>query len=231
MSSHEYYGGGNNNLPPQQTHPGYNQGQYGAPPPQQYSPQNQQYGHSSYPQQQYPPPLQQPYPSDPYQQSLPPPQQNYAPYQPPPPQYGTHSPAPSYNTQVAPYPIDSQEHTRSYSPYPPPNHHQSGYAPPPLSTRYDQPGYHQGAPAQQRGQYDQGYGGPGGAAEGEKGLGATLVGGAGGAFLGHELGGGPLGLIGGLIAGAVGANALENRHEKYVNALPEISTICGIRDS
>ena len=50
----------------------------------------------------------------------------------------------------------------------------------------------------------------------EKGIGATLVGGGAGAFLGHELGGGALGTVGGMIAGAVGANALERRHEKYV---------------
>ena len=49
----------------------------------------------------------------------------------------------------------------------------------------------------------------------EKGIGATLVGGGAGAFLGHELGGGALGTVGGMIAGAVGANALERRHERY----------------
>lgn len=48
----------------------------------------------------------------------------------------------------------------------------------------------------------------------EKGIGATLAGGGAGAFLGHELGGGALGTVGGMIAGAVGANALERRHEK-----------------
>ena len=48
----------------------------------------------------------------------------------------------------------------------------------------------------------------------EKGIGATLVGGGAGAFLGHEFGGGTLGTVGGMIAGAVGANALERRHER-----------------
>lgn len=50
--------------------------------------------------------------------------------------------------------------------------------------------------------------------EGERGLGATLLGGASGAFVGHEMGGGFLGVMGGVIAGAVGANWLENKHEK-----------------
>jgi len=48
----------------------------------------------------------------------------------------------------------------------------------------------------------------------EKGIGAGLLGGAGGAMLGHELGGGGIATIGGLIAGAIGANMLESRHEK-----------------
>ncbi|KAE8419510.1 hypothetical protein BDV36DRAFT_294104 [Aspergillus pseudocaelatus] len=47
-------------------------------------------------------------------------------------------------------------------------------------------------------------------AEGEKGLGSTIVGGAGGAFVGHEVGKksehGILGTIGGAIAGAIAAN-------------------------
>lgn len=49
---------------------------------------------------------------------------------------------------------------------------------------------------------------------GERGLGATLIGGAGGAFIGHELGGGALGTIGGIVAGAIGANMLEHRHQE-----------------
>ena len=59
-----------------------------------------------------------------------------------------------------------------------------------------------------------GYGQPGNVAEGERGLGATLLGGSGGAFLGHKYGGGGLGTVGGLIAGAVGANLVENFTEK-----------------
>ena len=48
----------------------------------------------------------------------------------------------------------------------------------------------------------------------EKGLGASLLGGAGGAFVGHEMGGGALGTILGIGAGAVGAALLEKDHEK-----------------
>jgi hypothetical protein len=40
--------------------------------------------------------------------------------------------------------------------------------------------------------------------DGEKGLGATLLGGAGGGFVGHELGGGVLGSVVGAVVGAIG---------------------------
>jgi len=50
----------------------------------------------------------------------------------------------------------------------------------------------------------------------EKGLGGELAWSRWGAFLGHELFGGGLGTVGGVIAGAVGANILEKKHEKYV---------------
>lgn len=46
--------------------------------------------------------------------------------------------------------------------------------------------------------------------EGERGLGASLLGGAAGAFAGHKMGGGGLGTVGGMIAGAIGANVLEH---------------------
>jgi hypothetical protein len=49
--------------------------------------------------------------------------------------------------------------------------------------------------------------------EGERGLGATVLGGGAGAFLGHKMGHGALGTIGGLAIGAIAANALEH-HEK-----------------
>ena len=45
--------------------------------------------------------------------------------------------------------------------------------------------------------------------------GATAVGGAAGAFIGNEIGHGPLGIGAGLIAGAIGAHELERRHEKH----------------
>lgn len=51
-------------------------------------------------------------------------------------------------------------------------------------------------------------------ADGERGLGATVLGGAGGAFLGHKMEGGALGTIGGLAIGAIAANAFEHHHEK-----------------
>lgn len=48
-------------------------------------------------------------------------------------------------------------------------------------------------------------------------IGATLVGAAGGGALAKEvLGGGKLATLGGAVAGAVAANALEKRHERYV---------------
>jgi hypothetical protein len=50
--------------------------------------------------------------------------------------------------------------------------------------------------------------------DGEKGLGATLLGGASGGFLAHEVGGGLLGTLVGSVAGAIGANALEKKHKK-----------------
>ncbi|KAL2824395.1 hypothetical protein BDW59DRAFT_162502 [Aspergillus cavernicola] len=53
-----------------------------------------------------------------------------------------------------------------------------------------------------------------GPVDGEKGLGATVVGGAGGAFVGHQVGKksdhGTLGAIGGAVAGAVAANMASN---------------------
>ncbi|KAI9739244.1 MAG: hypothetical protein M1834_007457 [Cirrosporium novae-zelandiae] len=91
------------------------------------------------------------------------------------------------------------EETRGY-PYPPP------------------------APSASYGDYDSRYDNPyeddrkekrrDGKHEGEKSLGATLLGAAGGGVLGHELGNGPLATIGGVIAGAIGANVLEKQHEK-----------------
>ncbi|KAL7904950.1 hypothetical protein GGI35DRAFT_462260 [Trichoderma velutinum] len=52
-------------------------------------------------------------------------------------------------------------------------------------------------------------------ANGERGLGATVVGGGIGAFAAKKSGGGLLGAIGGAAAGAIGANMLEHAY-KYV---------------
>ncbi|KAL8702703.1 MAG: hypothetical protein Q9201_004124 [Fulgogasparrea decipioides] len=46
-------------------------------------------------------------------------------------------------------------------------------------------------------------------------LGATLIGAAGGGFLGSRYGGGALGTIGGAVAGAVGANLAEKEWDKH----------------
>ncbi|KAL8795934.1 MAG: hypothetical protein Q9195_001678 [Heterodermia aff. obscurata] len=48
----------------------------------------------------------------------------------------------------------------------------------------------------------------------EKGLASTLAGAAGGGYLGHKIGGGAIGTVGGLVAGAIGARELEKRHER-----------------
>ncbi len=51
--------------------------------------------------------------------------------------------------------------------------------------------------------------------DGEKGLGATLIGGAGGGFLGHEMGGGILGSLAGAVVGAIGMlHLLSKRSER-----------------
>ena len=76
------------------------------------------------------------------------------------------------------------------------------------------PGAYADADRGYSGQGPPGSEGPGGAAGGERGLGATIAGASGGGFLGHELGGGPLATIGGAIAGAIGANMLEKRHHR-----------------
>ena len=53
-----------------------------------------------------------------------------------------------------------------------------------------------------------------GGKEGERGLGAQILGGAVGGIAGHELGGGVLETLAGVAAGAIGAKVLENQHEK-----------------
>jgi hypothetical protein len=61
-----------------------------------------------------------------------------------------------------------------------------------------------------------GFDGPGQVGQdGEKGLGATLIGGASGGFLGHKAGGGMLGTVLGSVIGAIGANAVEHKVKKH----------------
>lgn len=50
--------------------------------------------------------------------------------------------------------------------------------------------------------------------EGERGLGATVLGGGAGAFLGHELGHSKMATLGGIAVGAIAANAFEHHHKK-----------------
>ncbi|KAK4505971.1 hypothetical protein PRZ48_003936 [Zasmidium cellare] len=57
-----------------------------------------------------------------------------------------------------------------------------------------------------------------GGSEGERGLGAKIAGGAGGALLGHELSDNVLGTLGGAVVGAVAANVFEKHHEKRQTA-------------
>ncbi|KAM6483692.1 hypothetical protein HDV62DRAFT_333217 [Trichoderma sp. SZMC 28011] len=52
-------------------------------------------------------------------------------------------------------------------------------------------------------------------ANGERGLGATVVGGGIGAFAAKKSGGGLLGAIGGAAAGAIGANMLEHAYKRH----------------
>ncbi|KAF1345176.1 hypothetical protein BDV97DRAFT_42701 [Delphinella strobiligena] len=152
-----------------------------------------------------------------------------------------HSPQPGYenpnSNQLAPYDPQSQtSYSNGHTPPPPdysqyiPEYHQQ-YQP---QTQHPQQQGHsaqeyygdsRGAGAnvpytgsQPSAQYSgqAGYGQEGAVPgqEGDRGLGATLLGGAGGAFLGHKTAGGGLGTLGGMVLGAIGANVLENKHEK-----------------
>lgn len=140
-------------------------------------------------------------------------------YQPPPQQgYGAppqiqvdHSYDP--NRSHSPYPPSVQQH--SGYPAPQDQHQQNqqyGYGQQPGYGDHQQQGYGQqgGYGDQQHGQPGQ-PGEPGGPVEGDRGLGSTLIGGAGGAFLGNKMGGGTLGTLGGLVAGAIGANMLSDK--------------------
>lgn len=78
------------------------------------------------------------------------------------------------------------------SPYPPQQQHYQGES---VSFYGAQPG---GPPPQQ------GHSPVPGKPEGEKGLGSSLLGAAGGGLVGHKIGGGLLGTAGGALAGAAG---------------------------
>lgn len=51
-------------------------------------------------------------------------------------------------------------------------------------------------------------------AEGERGIGAAVLGGGAGAFLGHEMGHGKMATLGGLAVGAIAAEVFEHHHKK-----------------
>ncbi|TRX93584.1 hypothetical protein FHL15_005556 [Xylaria flabelliformis] len=164
-----------------------------------------------------------------------PPRQSQSPY-PSQPQY---APSPSHS----PYPPQQQQQQQPYggSPYPsyaPPPQQSQGHLSPypyPQQPQYARPGSaHSDAPpypgsvsgsasplprphsadpyAAQQQQYDRDPNG-GGAEDGERGLGATLLGGGAGGFLGHKLGKGKFGTLLGSAVGAVAANVIENKLE------------------
>ncbi|KAF1992219.1 hypothetical protein K402DRAFT_1293 [Aulographum hederae CBS 113979] len=201
MSNSGYYGGGHEQQPPGD----YNQHQQGYPPP------GGSFLHGYEQQTQYGQPQHQQYggesPFPPQQGQYPPPShdqygQGQGYQSPPPPQIGYGQP---------PY-----EEQRGHSPYPPP----VPYGQHPSPGPHGEP---QGYPT-----HDQQYNGPpGGAAEGDRGLGATLLGGAAGGFAGHKMGGGTLATLGSAVVGAWGANKLEDKHEKKRRSIKstEVTTI------
>lgn len=119
-------------------------------------------------------------------------QQGYPPYGGP-PQHGG-------------YPQDhNYGQDRGHSPYPPQQQSHGGE-----SASY----YGGAAPSGHAPQYGQE---PMPGAEGERGLGSTLIGGAAGALLGNKLGHGKMATAGGALAGAVGLNMA---NKAYVDSLP-----------
>ncbi|PZC90796.1 DUF4175 domain containing protein [Pyrenophora tritici-repentis] len=146
----------------------------------------------------------------------------------PPPSHDSYGQTPQHGYGAPPseHYQQSYDPNRSTSPYPPPAHQQQGYNDP--NQQYgghQQVGYHdpnqQHGAHQQQGYQDQqqGYGAPqygqpgapGGPADGDRGLGSTLIGGAGGAFVGNKLGGGAMGAVGGALLGAVAANFVSDK--------------------
>ncbi|KAI6087660.1 hypothetical protein F4821DRAFT_235595, partial [Hypoxylon rubiginosum] len=178
-----------------------------------YPPQHHNQSSSPYPQQpQYAQPSSQsPYPQ--HQPSYASPSPAHSPY----PQQPSYSPAPpqQHNSNyLAPYPSQPQ-YARPGS-----AHSDAGY-PPPYPGDEKRPGSagamvarpHSADPyGADRGQQQYAPGQEG--ADGERGLGATLLGGGAGGFLGHKIGKGKLGTLLGGAVGAVAANMIEHKFER-----------------
>ncbi|KAI1340361.1 hypothetical protein F5Y15DRAFT_423295 [Xylariaceae sp. FL0016] len=169
----------------------------------------------------YPPSQSQsPYPNQPQYASSPAPYPTYPPQQ---QQYGGHSPYPSQPSYAhSPAPPSSQTHL---SPYPlqpqyarPGSaHSDAGHPPPPYPEDRTSPlpRPHSADPyasekQRDQSQYSQQYAE---GEDGERGLGATLLGGGAGGLLGHKLGKGKFGTFLGSAVGAVAANVIENKME------------------
>ncbi|KZF23327.1 hypothetical protein L228DRAFT_113989 [Xylona heveae TC161] len=200
MAAEGYYGG----YPPDQqgySHP------YGAPAPGQSEydrapPQQQGYNYGESPAHGYG--AQAPYEGSPYpqHQSQYPPPDAYQHHNPPPGNYEE----PRASATLSPYDYNQHPSSRPGSAHGYQSSHSRGYVPGYDAQSTGPGGYAHPGPSDP--------GAPGGGHEGERGLGATLLGAAGGGFVGHEAGGGALGTIAGTLIGAIGANVLENRHEK-----------------
>ncbi|KAI1073407.1 hypothetical protein F5B20DRAFT_587287 [Whalleya microplaca] len=189
MSAAEYYGTGT----------GGNAGSY-PPPVQQPYPSQPQYApspsHSPYPpQQSYGSPSSSPYPAQP----------TYAPEQPP-----THSQQYLAPQQYARPGSAHSDVALPSAPYPTNDRSSASGSPLPRPHSADPYGY-ESAAASERGRGP--YAGPGEGQDGERGLGATLIGGGAGGFLGHKLGKGKLGTVLGGTVGAIAANMIEHKLE------------------
>ncbi|KAI1453874.1 hypothetical protein F4805DRAFT_356241 [Annulohypoxylon moriforme] len=161
-----------------------------------------------------------PYPSQPQyaqtQSQSPYPQQpSYAggaPSQSPYPSQPSYAQSPQSQNYLAPYPQQSQ-YARPGS-----AHSDAGYPPPAYSNDGTPHARPHSADPYSTGQapYDRDPNrAPGQEGEdGERGLGATLIGGGAGGFLGHKLGKGKLGTMLGSAVGAVAANMIEHKFER-----------------
>ncbi|KAI0015013.1 hypothetical protein F4780DRAFT_784558 [Xylariomycetidae sp. FL0641] len=193
MSAAEYYnpGGGNgNSYPPSQNRPSY-------PPSPQYAPSP---SHSPLP---YPPQqpgygvAPSPYPSQPTYAHSPAPAQsnNYLTPYPQQPQYARPGSAHSDAGRIPPPYPDDRDYERDDKPLPRPR------SADPYSSRR-----RNSLDDEERGE------------DGERGLGATLIGGGAGGVLGHKMGKGKLGTLLGSAVGAVAANIIEHKLEERRNS-------------